>query len=89
MDATITSPTIVSNAMFQKYCLELVKQYTEEHLDKSDKEKHLFQQISMTECTTKSHTMEKKTNFTSTLTRNLKISVLNSNKFRFFPKVIM
>ena len=38
---------------------------------------------------TKSHTMEKKTNFTSTLTRNLKISVLNSNKFRFFPKVIM
>ena len=38
MDATITSPTIVSNAMFQKYCLELVKQYTEEHLDKSDKD---------------------------------------------------
>ncbi len=33
----INRSTIKTSEEFQKICLQLVKQYTEEHLDKSDK----------------------------------------------------
>lgn len=36
MDKEITSPTIVSSEDFIKRAIKIVKDYTEEHLDKSD-----------------------------------------------------